>query len=222
MQTSREQEAMQAYLKVLKSQGLSQRMLIQREFIIQRLSVHLTGIAANGNQYRQAVEGFIRAIDAGEVSAVLPVIREFYSFWVRDIKGIVAMRQAKVFQGSISMPRASQDVLFKQWYELDKMTLLPHEQQALSLFHDAQLGNMHAPLLFKDRVRMAKYLILALRHVHHKQSLHYRQTVDAHLAFFNAMGTQALFLSVARDFYPCWRSEGSQSTSSKKEFAIAA
>ncbi len=222
MQTSREQEALKAYIKVLNSQGVSQRVLIQREFIIQRLSEHLTNIDAEGASYRQAVDAFIQTIDSAEVPAVLPVIREFYSFWVKDIKGIVAMSQAKVFNGTVPMTRTSQDILFKQWYELDKTVLLPHEHQALTAFHDEQLLKISEPLLFRDRIRLTKYLLVALRDINHKQSLHYRQLVDMLLPFFHAMGTHHIFLSVAREFYPYWRNDSFKPVAVRREMAIAA
>ncbi len=85
MEISREEEAQKAYVKLLTGQGVSQRMLIQREFTIIRLSAFLKGIPCAGTEYRQAVDRFIASIDTAEIPMVLPVVREFYYFWRGDM-----------------------------------------------------------------------------------------------------------------------------------------
>ena len=207
MAMTREQEAQQAYVKLLTGQGVSQRVLVQREFVIIRLSAFLKEIPCDGNHYRAAVDRFIASIDPAEIPTILPVIREFFSFWVRDIKAIAAMSQAKVFNGSAPMVMATQDELFKHWYDLDKMVMTNSEEQIMDAFHQVSYGRGFEPAVFKERMRMAKFLFLSLRNVPHKQSHSYRQMVDRNLPLFNALGSQHTFLSVSREFYYFWRSD---------------
>jgi len=207
MEMSREQEAQKAYVRLLTGQGVSQRVLVQREFVIVRLSAFLKEIPADGTHYRQAVDRFIASIDPAEIPTVLPVVREFFSFWVRDIKAIAAMSQAKVFSGSTPVITVTQDELFKDWYELDKTALSSHEKQTLEAFEQVTLIRGFEPAVFKERMRMAKCLLLSLRNVSHKQSYSYRQMVDRNLPLFNALGSQHTFLSVSREFYYFWRGE---------------
>lgn len=222
MEVTREQEALKAYVKLLSSQGVSQRVLVQREFIILRLSVFLAQIPGHGSHYRQAVDRFIHSIDPAEVPAVLPVVREFFSFWMRDIKAIAAMSQANVFHGT-SMPSiATQDELFKHWYDLDQLALQKPEAQMLEAFHTATLARNPDPLIYKERMRMAKSLLLSLRQVAHKQSLSYRQIVDRNLPLFNALGTHHAFLSVSREFYYFWRGERLSVGQAESRLALAA
>lgn len=207
MTMTREEEAQKAYVKLLTGQGVSQRVLVQREFIIIRLSAFLKEIPCDGTHYRQAVDRFIGSIDAAEIPTVLPVIREFFSFWVRDIKAIAAMSQAKVFHGTAATPTLTQDELFKHWYELDKTPLSPQEQRVFEAFSQTTSLRSAEPEVRKERLRMAKFLLVSLRHVSHKQSHSYRQMVDRNLPLFTAIGIQHAFLSLSREFYYCWRGD---------------
>lgn len=207
MEMSREEEAQKAYVKLLTGQGVSQRVLIQREFTIIRLSAFLKDIPCTGTEYRHAVDRFIASIDTSEIPMVLPVVREFFSFWVRDIKAIAAMSQAKVFNGNVPVVTATQDELFKHWYDLDKTIMSTSEKQILEAFLTDSQAKGFDPAAFKERMRMAKCLLLTLRNVPHKQSHSYRQMVDRNLPLFNALGNQHVFLSVAREFYYFWRGD---------------
>lgn len=224
MEMSREQEAQKAYVRLLTGQGVSQRVLVQREFVIVRLSAFLKEIPADGSHYRLAVDRFIASIDPAEIPTVLPVIREFFSFWVRDIKAIAAMSQAKVFSGSTPVTTVTQDELFKDWYELDKTILSSQEKQTLENFEQVTLIRGLEPAIFKERMRMAKCLLLSLRNISYKQSHSYRQMVDRNLPLFNALGSQHTFLSVSREFYYFWRGDTlkPQSAASNKSVQQAA
>ncbi|SDK09165.1 hypothetical protein SAMN05192566_0047 [Methylophilus rhizosphaerae] len=226
MELSREEEAHKAYVKLLTGQGVSQRTLVQREFIILRLSAFLKEIPCDGSHYRQAVDRFIASIDTAEIPMVLPVVREFFSFWVRDIKAIAAMSQARLFNGAAPAAMATQDELFKHWYDLDKTAMTTAETQALEAFRHVSLVKELDPARFKERMRMAKCLLLSLRSVPHKQSHSYRQMVDRNLPLFIALGNQHAFLSMSREFYYCWRGDAlqpqAQTGSHTGEIAMAA
>jgi hypothetical protein len=217
MEMTREEEAQKAYVKLLTGQGVSQRVLVQREFVIIRLSAFLKNIPCDGNHYRAAVDRFIASIDPAEIPTILPVIREFFSFWVRDIKAIAAMSQAKVFNGSTPVVMVTQDELFKHWYDLDKMVMSNNEEQIMDAFHQVLHVRGFEAVVLKERMRMAKYLLLSLRNVPHKQSHSYRQMVDRNLPLFNALGSQHTFLSVSREFYYFWRSDRLKSQADKAQ-----
>lgn len=228
MEMTREEEAQKAYVKLLTGQGVSQRVLVQREFVIIRLSAFLKDIPCDGSHYRQAVDRFIASMDPAEIPAILPVVREFFSFWVRDIKAIAAMSQAKVFNGTTPVTMATQDELFKHWYDLDKTTMTSQEEQVMDTFKQVSMVRGFEPAVLKERMRMAKCLLLSLRQVPYKQSHSYRQMVDRNLPLFNALGSQHTFLSVSREFYYFWRSDMLKTQSAKspamqgREMAIAA
>ncbi|QDC44223.1 hypothetical protein [Methylophilus medardicus] len=207
MEMTREEEAQKAYVKLLTGQGVSQRVLVQREFILIRVSAFLKDIPCDGSHYRHAVDRFIASIDPAEIPSILPVIREFFSFWVGDIKAIAAMSQAKVFNGSTPVVMVAQDELFKHWYDLDKTPMTSHETQVMETFEQMTQVRGFEPAVFKERMRMARYLLMSLRHVSFKQSHSYRQMVDRNLPLFNALGSQHTFLSVAREFYYFWRGD---------------
>lgn len=228
MEMTREEEAQKAYVKLLTGQGVSQRVLVQREFILIRVSAFLKDIPCDGSHYRHAVDRFIASIDPAEIPSILPVIREFFSFWVGDIKAIAAMSQAKVFNGSTPVVMVAQDELFKHWYDLDKTPMTSYETQVMETFEQVTQVRGFEPAVFKERIRMARYLLMSLRHVSFKQSHSYRQMVDRNLPLFNALGSQHTFLSVAREFYYFWRGDmlkpqtAINKGSSTREMAMAA
>lgn len=228
MEMTREEEAQKAYVKLLTGQGVSQRVLIQREFVIIRLSAFLKDIPCDGSHYRHAVDRFIASLDPAEIPTILPVVREFFSFWVRDIKAIAAMSQAKVFNGTTPVTMATQDELFKHWYDLDKTTMSSQEKQVMDAFEQVCMVRGFEPAVFKERMRMAKCLLLSLRQVPYKQSYSYRQMVDRNLPLFNALGSQHTFLSVSREFYYFWRGDmlkpqtATSTNMQGREMAIAA
>jgi hypothetical protein len=207
MEMTREEQAHKAYVKLLTGQGVSQRVLVQREFTIIRLSAFLKDIPCEGSQYRHAVDRFIASIDTAEIPTVLPVVREFFSFWIGDIKAIAAMSQAKVFNGHTPVAITTQDELFKHWYDLDKTVATTVEQQILDAFKATSTVKGLEPSVMKEHMRMAKCLLMSLRHVPHKQSHSYRQIVDRNLPLFNALGNQHIFLRVSREFYYFWRGD---------------
>jgi hypothetical protein len=102
------------------------------------------------------------------------------------------------------------------------------EQQVMDTFKQVSMVRGFEPAVFKERMRMAKCLLLSLRQVPYKQSHSYRQMVDRNLPLFNALGSQHTFLSVSREFYYFWRSDMLKTQSAKspamqgREMAIAA
>lgn len=224
MDMTREEEAQKAYVKLLTGQGVSQRVLVQREFVIGRLSVFLKDIPCDGSHYRHAVDRFIANVDTAEIPTILPVIREFFSFWVRDIKAIAAMSQARVFNGSMPVTFATQDELFKHWYDLEKSVMSEHEEKIMKSFEQVSTVRGFESAVFKERMRMGKFLLISLRDVPHKQSHSYRQVVDRSLPLFTALTSQHTFLSVSREFYYFWRGDmlKPQTAQKTREMAIAA
>ena len=204
----REQEAQQAYAKLLSRQGLSARACMQREFVLIRLRPYLVGIPNTGNHYRQAIDKFMVGVDPSEVSFVLMTVREFFSFWIKDIKAIAAMSAAKAFDGESTPSLPSHAWLQQQWQALDQAALHAEEHEVLTAFQVATMSRHTDPLMINARVRLAKYLLLSLRHLLHKQSLYYRQWIEHQQAFFRLQGIPHLFLSVARELYEFWRSAG--------------
>lgn len=224
MNIDREQAALKAYIRLLASQGMSPRVLVQREFIILRLSSFLKGLPVKGSQYRQAVDQFVASIEPAEIPAVLPVVREFFSFWIMDIKAIAAMNQAQVFKGAPPLAAATQDELFQIWYELDDTALSSQELKMMTAFKQLCTERDYDATIMKERTRMAQYLLVSLRGVKHKQSHSYRQVVDRNLPLFSALGSKHTYLSVAREFYDAWRGSETESITAKKtvEMALAA
>jgi hypothetical protein len=223
MGMSREEEALSAYVKLLTTKGLNQRALIQREFIVIRFSAYLDGIEGDGAHYRQAVDKFLASIDQEEVDTVLPVVREFYSFWVKDIKAIAAMNQGQIFSPKSESNEATTRELIAKWNLIDQLSMKKVEHQLLDAYTNAIHQRGIAGEALTLRRKIAKFIMLALRDEPNKQPLVYRNMVDAHMPLFMLTQAQHAYLSVAREFYTYWNGDvPAKAKVEAKDIAIAA
>ena len=76
----REQQAYNAYLKFLAGKGASQEELSQRSGPLLQLLPLLDGCAMEGNAYRERVEAALDLLERSVWPAFLTVAREFYYF----------------------------------------------------------------------------------------------------------------------------------------------
>lgn len=223
MGKSREEEALSAYVNLLTNKGLNQRAIIQREFTVIRFSAYIEGIEVNSVAYRKAVDKFLAEIDQEEVDAVLPVVREFYSFWVKDIKAIAAMNQGQMFTPKLETSEVNTRELIAKWNLIDQLSVHKDEAKLLDAYTDAihQRGITGEALTLRRKI--AKFIMLALRDEPIKQPMVYRNMVDAHMPLFMLTQAQHAYLSVAREFYAYWNGDVSTNAKEKSvDMAIAA
>jgi hypothetical protein len=220
MDNQREQDALKAYLTLCHSKGVPETTLVQREFIILRLMNYISHIPLEGKQYRAAVDKFFSNLDEAEWAICIPVIRGFYSFWVKDIKAIAAMNQDHEFEPEHKEWQPETKDLKNIWDSLDRTSLTMNEVMPLQQY-EVSLREKGCDDLFVDtRKKLAKMLLLRLRDVPHKQPNAYRKVIDANLKLFTTSETHQTFLKVARDFYAFWRGDVSFQTADS--MAVAA
>lgn len=207
MNESREHTALQAYINLLKRKGHANELLRQREVIILKLLPYIEFIAPNGQAYRQAVDRLFETLEKAEWPIYLPVLREYFSFWINDIKAIAAMNEDKAFEKGSNEWRPIQMDIKYMLASLDAVTLTSFEIQPLERYEQA-LRDGGADELFLDTSRkLVKMLLLRLRSAPHKQPNVYRQAVDANLALFTREEMHQLLLKVGREFYYFWKGD---------------
>lgn len=204
MNKPREQHALDAYTKFLRNKGATPANLQLRMQFLQKLLPKLVGIACNGDAYREAVATFEQDIERKDWLFFLSVIREYYSFWVEDIKSIVVMSSDPAFDLEPVVMELLQGPLKTLWQKLDQEKFSTVESWSLKAYTHAL--KQHAPEqeLIDTRVKLVKLVIVQMRTAPEPTNKQYRLSVDSIMFFFKSKQTRELFLAVVREFYYFW------------------
>jgi hypothetical protein len=129
------------------------------------------------------------------------VIRDYFLFWINDIKAIVAMNQDKDFDMTPADWKLVEMDLSQMWNSLDEATLTTSEAQPLETYESVLRNHGADDFFVATCKKLVKLLLLMLRGAPHKQTLAYRKAVDANLALFTSEEAYNIFLKVGREFY---------------------
>ncbi|MCB5187831.1 hypothetical protein LG200_07415 [Methylobacillus caricis] len=204
MNDSREREALSAYLNLLRSKGASEDGLNQREQWLLRLLPVLAGQPPAGLVYREAVDSLIEQVERAQWPFFLAVVREYFPFWMRDIKAIAALNAEQAFELTPTQGQPIEHDLKTLWHMLDKEKFGVADTWPLKAYSHALRQEGADQSLVDTRVRLVKLLLLKLKDVPERDTKVYRTAVDATVALFAMKPTQRLFLSVVREFYYFW------------------
>lgn len=204
MYTSREQIAKQAYLSLLKTKGVDDTTVQDRETILDELIILLEDQVLDGSGYRTVIEAFVEQKPADDWPMVLSTAREFYHFWMEDIEKIVALNKNQAFEQDekpwqpvpISM-RELNGLVKVEKYDSAEIWPLKAYKQALKKYGAEKR-------LIDARAKFAKMMILRLRESPVKNHQTYRTVVDGTLPLFRLKKTRQLYLEVVREFYHFW------------------
>ena len=204
MNETREQEALQAYLNLLRNKGAETPDLERRTQLLQQLLPLIGNTPGQGQAYRNAVETLLDLVPRAEWPYALGVVREFYPFWTRDIKTIAALNADAAFgaPGEPWQPPACD--LAALWNSLDQERFGVAENWPIKAYTQALRQEGAAPALIETRVKLVKLLLLRLREAPDKSAIIYRAAVDATVPLFELKETRRLFLAVVREFYYFW------------------
>ncbi len=206
MVNSREHVALSAYLNLLERKGFTKIELRQREVIILKLIPWIEKIHCDGNAFRDAVDQLFKNLDKLLWFSYLPVLREFFSFWIDDIKAIVAMSQDNAFGANLIKWKPVESDLKDLWNSLDKHTLTKVEMLPLDEYEKVLRGNGVEDFVVNACKKLAKLLLILLRNAPHKQPVAYRHALDANLTLFSSNEAYKVTLKVGREFYYFWKS----------------
>jgi len=204
MNKTREKEAINAYLKLLQTKGANSSLLHRRSLFLDKLSVGLVDLTLDGNEYRVVVENIMEATPADDWHESLTAAREFYPFWVKDIKAIAALNLNPGFEihplewkPDYASLKSLTDSLVTEKFDTSENWPLKAYTQALR--HE---GADQA--LVDTRCKLAKIILIRLRSAPEKNHKAYRAAVDLTLPLFNIKQNRKLFLVVVREFYHFW------------------
>ncbi len=207
MNINREHVALSAYLNLLERKGFSKELLRQREVVILKLIPYIEKIHSDGFAFRSAVDELFKKLDKSQWAVSLPIIRDYFLFWIDDIKAIVAMNQDKAFEATPTEWKPVETDLKQMWNSLDEVILTATEKQPLDTYESVLRNHGADDFFVATCKKLVKLLLLMLRGAPHKQPLAYRKAVDANLALFTSEEAYNIFLKVGREFYYFWKGD---------------
>lgn len=200
----REQQALEVYIKLLKSKGFGPETFSARTDFLDKLMPLLTDKEQEGGEYRQVVEAFMDDIPEDEWPESLVIAREYYPFWAEDIKAITRLNQASK-EDALPIdwkPLAIQ--LAEIWYSVDEEKFGRTDSWALKAYTKALRNENADQTLIDTRLKLAKILLVRLSDAPERDNKAYRTTIDATLPLFEVKKNRRLFLAVVREFYHFW------------------
>lgn len=204
MNEMREKSAINAYLKLLEAKGASAAVLYKRSVFLDKLSVALSDTILDGNEYRSVIETVIERSPADDWHENLTAAREFYPFWIENIKAIAALNIHPGFETKSNAWSPLQTTLKELWDSVDSTKFDTSENWPLKAYNKALRDEGATQALVDTRLKLAKIILLRLRDAPEKNNKAYRVAVDLTLPLFNIKDSRSLFLVVVREFYYFW------------------
>lgn len=204
MNQTREKEAVTAYLKLLQAKGADDATLKKRALFLEIFSACLEEKILDGSEYREAIEATMETIPADDWHDNLTIAREFYPFWMKDIKAIAAMNANFGFDIEPIQWKPITESLKSLWARLDSEKFDTSENWPLKAYAQALRFEGAEQSLVDTRIKLAKVILIRLRDAPVRNHKSYRTAVDTTLPLFNIKQNRRLFLVVVREFYHFW------------------
>jgi len=201
--TTKEDKAVNAYIKFLQGKNLSSDAIDLRAKFLKKLTILLQGQSSR-EEYGKALETALKIDDNIERHQQLNIAREFFPFWTDDIKMIARMSETYGFDLSISqmkpLPTLSID-------ELNSAKLNHNESDLLNRYSNLLKEQNVTEDLIQARLRLAKLVLLRLRDIPIQNNVSYRMAVEVTLPLFNVEDVRQRFLQAVREFFYIWIAE---------------
>lgn len=203
-QNNKDQDALDAYLCLLAGKGAGEQALQQRREVVSQLIPLLQTLPSSDNLYRDAVEAMMVETDKSVWPIFLNVVREYYHFWVNDIKMIAAMHAGDGFDIAPIAVVTEDSNLKALWARLDGENFGVSEKWTLKAYSAALRDEGADKSVVETRCKLVKLLLVHLRGLTEKNARSFRTAVNATLPLFDLRETRLLFLIVVREFYYFW------------------
>ncbi|EUJ10799.1 hypothetical protein Meth11DRAFT_1627 [Methylophilaceae bacterium 11] len=204
MNKTREDDAIAAYFKLLRSKGGDDKSISQRELFLSQLTPYLAGKELAGTVYRESLEQLMEGQAAADWPANLVIAREFYPFWMADIRAISQLNSEGGFDLHPVDWMPAEVSLADLWKNIDQEKFSTAESWAIKSYLKALTDEVADAETIDVRIKFAKILIVRLRDAPLTEKNAYRIAVDATTPLFELKKTRQLFLVVVREFYNFW------------------
>jgi hypothetical protein len=204
MKIPHEKEAANAYLKFLQTKGAATGTLYKRSVFLDKLTAILADKALGRTEYGQALDATMKTSPTSDKHDCLNTAREFYPFWVNDIKAIAAFQLHYGFDIQTIQWKPLPASLKSLTDNLDTEKFSRQENLTLDAYSRALYEAGAEKSLVDSRIKLAKIILIRLRDAPIENNKSYRMAVDIILPLFNINEIKQLFLIVVREFYYFW------------------
>jgi len=203
--SNREKESADAYLKFLQSKGASAGMLYKRSRFLDTFMSELKDLAQTREQYADAIQKVRKKLTKQEQADMLAITREFFPFWIGDIKAVAQFEKRYGFHAHSDQWHPKKRSLKDLRNAVDSDVFTNHENNIINKYLEKLYKNYNKLAVIQERAQLAKILLVRLRDTPDKNHVFYRKAVDLTLPLFDKK-SQTLYLNVAREFHDPWKS----------------
>jgi len=200
----REQQALEVYIKLLKSKGFGPETFVARVNFLNTLMPLLANQDQNGVVYRRTVEKMMDDVPTEDWPESLTVAREYYPFWKEDLDAVSALNRI-VTEDSLPIDWLPTDTeLQALWETVDEEKFERADSWALKAYRKALRDENAEQRIIDTRIKLAKILLMRFKEAPDRDNKTYRVTVDATIPLFEVKKNRRLFLVVVREFFHFW------------------
>ncbi|WP_047257945.1 hypothetical protein [Chromobacterium subtsugae] len=194
--------ALGAYLHLIDRLGAKAEVVEQRRALLLRLLKRLESQARNAEAYHAAVELFVADCPPRERVLAMTCGREFYCFWLDDMKKVVEITARNGF--SLHNPQMLNVGTFDHLVAQMRQKRFRHFPPSLGLYLGKLFEDGHPEEGIRQRDILLKALLFLLSpHPFHSTS--YRMAVDALLLHLQDRAERQLLLPAVREYFPYWQ-----------------
>jgi len=204
MKQERQEKAINAYVKFLEKKAVDKEAVNTRTKFIEKLVVLLED-CFDREGYSRALQSMLKIEEHVDRQQQLNYAREFYPFWIGDIKSIARISESYGVDLSSTKFKSLPPSL--AWPEIDALNKESLSPQENILIRDYSINLQKQSLKQEDlqaKVKLAKVILLRLRDIPIKNNVAYRMAVDVTLPLFNLEEIKQRFLEAIREFFYIW------------------
>ncbi len=203
MDAKREQEAVAAYIKFLKNKQVALAELDKRSVFLKIMCHALAAKSLDRNDYARALNIVIKKYPQS-IHHSIKFAREFYPFWMQDIKAIATLSQSYNFHEALIEWKPLPATLKSLTLSLAQAQFNELESAALERYYQHLQRLNEEKRVILTKVKLAKIMLLRVRNAPVMDGSLYRIAVDATLPLLRWKKSKQLFLDVVREFFYFW------------------
>lgn len=204
MDQERQEKAMSAYIKFLEAKSVDTKAIESRTNFVRKLVV-LLDKQFDRQGYSEALQSILKIEEHVDRQQQMNFAREFYPFWMGDIKAIARASETYGFDLSSTKFKALPASL--EWSTIDRLNAESLDEQENKLLRNYTLELQQKNLdedTVQAKVKLAKIVLLRLRDIPIKNNIAYRMAVDVTLPLFSLEDIKQRFLEAIREFFYIW------------------
>lgn len=204
MKLTREQIAINAYLKLLQSKGMTAGELYKRSVFLDKFAPNLNQKPLTPADFSKALDDTIVDIATKDISLTLEIAREFFPFWMQDMKTIAAFNANYGFDLASIQWKPIPSTLTELTESIEESAFSKDEIRSLNSYIRTMRENGADETIVDTRSKLAKLILVKLREAPVKNNKTYRMAIDIIMPLFTVNEIKQLFLTVVSEFYIHW------------------